>query len=125
MGSEVVPRKLGLEAPVPTAWRPGLTSLANSLLDNQPSLEDGLLKLRPLQSGDQKRLDANIADYGCTLISLPDKSWDHSICCWTGDFWEVLVDLFSEEEGRSDLVLHVRVFDHDELVVELHDVYVP
>lgn len=54
-----------------------------------------------------------IDDYGdVTLTSLPDASWDTSVALWFGDRWRCLVDLWTEEEGRSDLVLDVDVFEN-------------
>ncbi len=43
-----------------------------------------------------------------------------------GDFWQVLVDLWTEGEGRSDMVLHMRIFDHESAYrFEVGLVYVP
>lgn len=45
---------------------------------------------------------------------------------WMGDKWEVLVDLWTEEEGPSDLVLHLYVReDRVEYRSEVYLVYVP
>ncbi|WP_458296166.1 DUF7668 domain-containing protein [Stenotrophomonas maltophilia] len=30
---------------------------------------------------------------------------------WCGDFWNVLVDLYTEEGGRGDLVLQAHVYE--------------
>ena len=46
-----------------------------------------------------------MADYGATLVELPDARWATSVARWTGAGWELLVDLWTAEEGRSDLVL--------------------
>ena len=45
---------------------------------------------------------------------------------WMGTHWEVLVDLWTKEEGRSDLVLHVKVVeDGASPRFTVHLVYVP
>jgi hypothetical protein len=59
----------------------------------------------------QQCIDA-VAAYGpVTLIPLPDESWETSIALWSGDRWGCVVDLWTEEEGRSDLVLDVDVIE--------------
>jgi hypothetical protein len=50
-----------------------------------------------------------IADYGETLLPLPAQTWDTSVTLWQRDYWDVLVDLWTEPGRRSDLVLHVEV----------------
>ena len=43
-----------------------------------------------------------------------------------GEYWEVLVDLYTVESGRSDMVLHARVFaENDGYRIEPGMVYVP
>lgn len=43
-----------------------------------------------------------------------------------GDHWDALIDLWTEEEGSSDLVMQVRVSEVDsEFLVAVHMVYVP
>lgn len=50
-----------------------------------------------------------VTDYGETLVPLPAESWDTSVTLWQRDYWEVLVDLWTEPGERSDLVLHMEV----------------
>jgi hypothetical protein len=54
-----------------------------------------------------------VRNYGATLKFLPDETWDTSVCIWAGNHWDVLVDLHTNEEGLSDLVLSARVTDGD------------
>jgi len=43
-----------------------------------------------------------------------------------GTHWEVLVDLWTVESGKSDLVLDARVFEQETgFRIEIHSVYVP
>jgi hypothetical protein len=43
-----------------------------------------------------------------------------------GSHWDVLVDLWSVESGRSDMVLDARVSEtNDGFLIEIHLVYVP
>ena len=113
------------EHPVPSQWRPKLADIANALKDGNYALR-GLADVDPLDGATAAGIARNIDDYGCTLTSLSPESWDTSVCQWLVDDWEVLVDLFTIEEGRSDLVLHVHVFeDADSFVFKVHFVYVP
>lgn len=69
---------------------------------------------------------AYVTDYGATLVELPDESWETSASQWMAGHWEVLVDLWTAEEGRSDLVLDARVFERGAgFEIELHLLYVP
>jgi hypothetical protein len=78
----------------------------------------------PLKVAEQIR--AYIADYGATLVELPSDTWETSCAQWMGNHWEVLVDLWTKEEGRSDLVLGLKVVElggEPRFTVQL--VYVP
>ncbi len=113
------------EQPVPPEWRSKLRDIAGALKDGNYSLR-GLASVEPLGEATAAGIARNIDEYGCTLTSLSDESWDTSVCQWQLDYWEVLVDLFTLEEGCSDLVLHVHVFEQvDGFVFKVHFVYVP
>ncbi|MDB5709227.1 MAG: hypothetical protein JWL96_1297 [Sphingomonas bacterium] len=113
------------EHPVPSEWRPKLRDIAGAFKDGNYGLR-GLADVDPLDGHKATQIARYIEDYGCTLISLSDESWDTSVCQWQLDYWEVLVDLFTVEEGRSDLVLHVHVFeDTGRFLFKVHLVYVP
>ena len=63
-----------------------------------------------------------VRSYGANLTELPDETWRTSVCIWTGSRWDVLVDLWTQEEGRSDLVLHAHVIDENpgyKIVIDL------
>jgi hypothetical protein len=82
--------------------------------------------MRPLPDEMKDFIREIVADYGETLTVLPDDTWSSSIYMWMGDFWEILVDLWTEESGRSDLVLYLRfhesTFGYE---VDLRSVHVP
>lgn len=57
---------------------------------------------------------------------MPDETWDSSVCNWYDDHWIVLVDLWTEGEGRSDMVLSVTVTEAGEgYGFEIYMVYAP
>ena len=67
-----------------------------------------------------------IREYGCRLTELPEESWQSCVSMWYRTHWDVLVDLWTDEEGPSDLVMKVRISEHDAgFKYELEMVYVP
>lgn len=101
------------EAPIPVAWRPPLKAIVDSLARRDAVLAVGLPSVEPVPPAISHQCLEAVAAYGdVTLISLPDESWDTSIALWFGDRWHCLVDLWTEEEGRSDLILDVDVFEN-------------
>lgn len=111
--------------PVPSEWRPKLRAIAGALKDGNYGLR-GLADVDPLDGHAATQIARYIEDYGCTLTSLPEESWDTSVCQWQLDYWEVLVDLFTVEEGSSDLVLRVNVLEiAGGFVFKVQFVYVP
>ncbi|WP_438839260.1 DUF7668 domain-containing protein [Acinetobacter haemolyticus] len=68
----------------------------------------------------------NIINYGETLVSLPDETWNSSQAYWMGFCWDIILDLFTEREGRSDLILSMRVFETNGVFeYSIQDIYVP
>ena len=114
------------ERPIPSAWRPVLCRIVDAFVRHDYRLADGIVGVAPLSEQDAPHVRDYIADYGATLVALPAASWDSSVCIWMGDHWDALVDLWTKEEGRSDLVLRVRVAEADAgYRVTVHMVYVP
>lgn len=111
------------ESRVPDAWRPTLSSIVDALvIGDEPRLPRVSFRT-PDAWG---RIKSNIQENGAHLIGLPEASWDSSVCIWVGEFWEVLVDLYTGEEGRSDLVLQVHVREgQDGYMYQVVLVYVP
>ncbi|KPF56514.1 hypothetical protein IP65_01575 [Novosphingobium sp. AAP1] len=113
------------EHPVPFLWRSKLRDIAEALKDGNFNLL-GLADVEPQDDDAAAAVARNIKGYGFTLTSLPDESWETSVCQWQIEYWEVMVDLFTVEEGYSDLVLHVHVFERDGgFNFKVHYVYVP
>jgi len=80
----------------------------------------------PITENDIMRILNNISKYDGHLISLPEEAWETSICQWMCGYWGVLIDLFTIEEGISDLVLVVRVYENKlSYSFEIMSVHVP
>jgi hypothetical protein len=114
------------QGPVPSAWRRTLFDIVEAFKDGDFTLARGVAGVRPISAIDAARIADNIHDYGATLTSLPEETWKTSVCQWLGNHWDVMVDLYTVDEGRSDLILHVRVYEEGPAYVfDVHFVYVP
>ena len=82
--------------------------------------------VEPVPARTAERIRGKIAAYGASLVDLPPDSWHTSVAQWYGTHWDILVDLWTAEEGRSDLVLAGKIEDSDSgprFTIQL--VYVP
>lgn len=111
------------EVSVPEVWRPTLVAIVDALVEGRaPSLPHVAPREPAMWAGIQESIRA----YGAHLRALPNEAWDASVCIWYGEVWDVLVDLYTEEEGRSDLVLHLHIRELDgEYRYEVVSAYVP
>ena len=98
------------ELAVPTDWRRGFYSIVEYLCFETALPPDKHIRvLHPPESWRVETLEY-VADYGETLSTLPEETWNTSVVIWMESYWEVLVDLYTEESGLSDMVLHARVY---------------
>lgn len=68
-----------------------------------------------------------VSDHPATVVPLPDEAWRFAkaIPRDDGRRWYVMVDLWTAEEGRSDLTLEAEVREHrDGLVIEVENIHV-
>ena len=114
------------QRPIPTAWRPVFREIVKAFVHNDYRLSVGVSGVAPVSAKTAKQIEEYIKDYGETLVELPEKTWASSICIWMGNRWDVLIDLWTKGEGRSDLVLSAQVSESKAgLVVRVEMVYVP
>lgn len=115
------------ELPVPTIWRPALSKIVEAFAKRDYQLNNGIPGVANVSTDTATQIREYIEEYGEELIKLPDETWQSSVCAWMGSHWEVLVDLWTEGEGRSDLVLHAQVTENNEggYTISVHLVYVP
>ena len=132
MGDVTAPMKDDEERPVPTAWRPVFESIVEAIARGTVETAAELPRVDQIDPETAQQIRDAIKDYGddlsdgVTLLPLPDEAWETCIAAWQGDSWEVLIDLWSQEEGHSDLVLRAKVRDDgDEWRVAIGMVYVP
>jgi len=114
------------QMPIPTEWRGVLAAIVSSLKNGDFKLTQRIAGVLPISEEIAKAMANNIERYGAQLTSLPEESWQTSACQWMDSFWDVLVDLFTIEEGASDLVLAARVYESNNgYSFEVQSVHVP
>lgn len=109
--SPAVEKNADHQIAIPKAWRSTLAAIVQALVEADFELTRGVASVQPVPKDLANHLRDSIRAYGCQLISLPELSWNTSVCQWMGSHWELMVDLYSREEGASDLVLSVRAFE--------------
>jgi hypothetical protein len=115
-----------VERPIPTAWRSAIRDIVQAFSAGDYRLEAGVATVEPLTAEAAAQVQESVHAYGATLVPLSEETWQSSVCLWYGDHWEALVDLWTREEGRSDLVLHCRVLESAQgFFISVHLVYVP
>ena len=115
-----------IEGPIPNVWRPLFSSVVDSFVKKDYQISGGIEGVNSISTETAKHIKEYIQDYGEKLISLPDETWESSVCIYTGNHWDVLIDLWTVGEGRSDLVLGAQVSEVDGgYVVDIGMVYVP
>jgi hypothetical protein len=114
------------QQPISTAWRPVLTQVVSALKNGDYGLTADVPGVERPSIETAEHVRASIAAYGTTLVELPEETWESSVCMWYGTHWDALVDLWTEEEGRSDLVLSARIAEESNgYSYKIHTVYVP
>lgn len=98
------------QQPIPSAWRQTLGEIVEAFRKGDFQLK-GIAGVRPLSFDDAERIAGNIENYGAHLTNLPEGTWETSVCQWMCGYWDALIDLYTVEEGASDLVLSVRVYE--------------
>jgi len=112
--------------PIAGSWRPMLRNVVRCFAAGDYGLETGVLGVEPVSMRTAEHIRDSVVGYGATLVALPDDSWQTSVAQWYGTHWDILVDLWTAEEGQSDLVLAGKVVElHDGPQFTVHMVYVP
>ena len=111
---------------IPTVWRETFVKIVNSFVEKDYQLIREVNHVVPLSVDEASEIEANICDYGEALICLPSDAWNTSVCQWMCGYWEVIIDLYTEGEGASDLILSAKVYEKDDFYLfEVQSVHVP
>lgn len=125
-GDDDGPVKSEEARPVPVAWRRTLSEIVSAFAAGDYELANRVPSVEPVPTATATQISRYVFGYGGTLTELPHETWQTSIAQWTGHDWQVLVDLWTREEGRSDMVLDVNVAEsHNGYRFAVHLVYVP
>jgi hypothetical protein len=115
-----------IERKVPSSWRPVFEDVVRAFVKEDYRLRTGIPGVEEVSAETETHIRNSIRSYGATLTELPNETWESSVCMWYETYWDVLVDLWTQDEGRSDLVLSVRVTEGgDGFSFRIHMVYVP
>ncbi|MEI6497745.1 MAG: hypothetical protein WCO88_13850 [Actinomycetota bacterium] len=99
-----------VQLPVAPIWRGTFEAIVDALIAGDWELETAPSNVDRVSARMASILKENVQAYGdVTLVPLPRDTWDSSVAMWTGTNWEVLIDLWTAQEGRSDLVLEASV----------------
>jgi adenylate kinase family enzyme len=94
------------ELPIPHIWRPSFKAIISAFVKQDYNLSSEIKKVNPVSNETAEQIKEYIEDYG--------------------DYWNVLVDLYTKEEGLSDLVMNVEVREsNNEYLIDVKLVYVP
>jgi hypothetical protein len=114
------------ELAIPTAWRPVIEEIVSAFVRHDYQLTAGVHGVKPVSSDTADQIRSYILGYGEELSELPEETWASSVCIWMGSQWDALIDLWTLSEGRSDLVLSLKVAEgNDGFEFSIYMVYVP
>lgn len=114
------------ERPIPSVWRPVIREIVKAFVGHDYQLGIGIPEVTPVSAETATQARDYLQNYGATLIELPDETWSSSVCIWLGNRWDVLIDLWTQSEGRSDLALNLHIVESEEgFVFHVYMVYVP
>ncbi|HAS6378041.1 TPA: hypothetical protein RQJ75_004416 [Vibrio vulnificus] len=126
MSEEVLVVKDEVQRPIPTVWRQTFCQIVSSFVDHDYLLNRSIEGLVPVAQDIADQIEIYVKDYDENLVALPEQTWDSSVCMWMETHCDVLIDLWTETEGLSDLVLQAKVFESkDGYKYQIEMVYVP
>ena len=113
------------ELSIPSEWRPIFKEIIQAFVNKDYSLTRDIEFVSKVSQETAKQVKEYIEDYGEELILLPDETWESSIYMWQGHHWDVIIDLWTKSEGRSDSILRTNVYEGNQNYrFEIYMVYV-
>ena len=114
------------ELPIPHIWRPTFKSIVSSFAKGDYGLSIAIKNVNSVSNDTAEQIKEYIEDYGEDIIELPEETWNTSVYIFYGNYWNVLIDLFTKNEGLSDLVLNAEIREiNNNYVFDVKLVYVP
>jgi hypothetical protein len=85
-----------------------VAAIVESMIDGHPIVVAGIPAVDRVSSEQTNDLYGALAAYGDVhLVRLPGATWATSVTLWMVTKWNCLIDLWTAEEGRSDLELEI------------------
>jgi len=113
------------EHPIPEELRGIFVRIVDAFVAGDYSLRAvGIAGVELIDADTAKYIEGCIAAYGDLLAPLDPAVWERSCYGWSGGGWEMLVDLTTQHEPVSDLVLHADI-RLDPLRIAVRSVHVP
>ena len=97
------------QQPIPEEWRKVFKLVAQRFVDRDYLLSAAVPSVSPVNAESATQIRDYIEGYGEKLVPLQEGTWERSVAMWMGDGWDAVIDLCTEAEGVSDLVLHAKV----------------
>ena len=110
---------------LPPDWQQRFGEIVARLADGDFDFDPEVGDVEAVSSTERERFVANIKAYGDRLTRLSPAVWRSSIYAWAKGLWVVLVDLSTDKEPVSDLVLHAQILDTDPARIVLDSIHVP
>lgn len=113
---------------IPSIWHNTIFEIVEAFKNHDSQFYNQIKGVLRIDSNDFEEILADINIYGETLISLPNETWEFSQCLWKEDScWHVFIDLYTVNEGRSDLILFltVQVDENNSFSFDVNNFYVP
>lgn len=111
---------------IPSVWRKTFFDIVEALKEKDYGLAKKIDGVLPVSEEIAEYMAESVNDYGAVLLSLPEDTWKTSVCFWMGKHWDVMVDLYVEDEGASDLIMKASVYEKDNsYIFEIESIYVP
>ncbi|MFW1644768.1 DUF7668 domain-containing protein [Acinetobacter guillouiae] len=122
-----VPYDQEFQSPIPTIWRDTIILIVDAFKDKDFARLNTIPNVELIDLEYASELVEYIVDYGAHLISLPKDTWNTSVCLYMEDeFWKAIIDLFTAEEGCSDLILDLHIFKkQNQFEFQINGIYVP
>lgn len=102
-----------IEQAIPLRWRPIIIGIIEDIRNRNLRSRDVSGHSVDIDPDEIEHIYHNVDHYGDMLVRLPEDTWKTSVCRWMGNYWHLLIDLFTAEEGLSDLVLFMDVCEYE------------
>lgn len=113
------------ELPVPMIWRQTIYKIVDELKKGNFQIQ-GIKNVDPLDVSNAETIRKSIDYYDDKILPLPEETWSTSTYRWVLDHWEIIIDLFTEREGLSDLSLFINVSENSsDYTFQVESIHVP